>query len=466
MNPRRPSPTPADPTSEGSHKGQVAAPSQFAAQAGYGVGGVLDALTGAVEPELPAWGGTDDAYWMRLALRSAMAAKGRASPNPTVGAVIVKDGALLATGATEPYGQRHAERCAIDAVADRSMLRGATIYTTLEPCAHWGKQPPCADLVASCGFARCVAGIRDPNPSVAGTGLARIRAAGTDIRSGVLRNELLAWHLPYLFPQLAARPLISALALDVSDDHGPHLLLGRHAGWDERDVSRRYRGWLKQRCDLVISEPSLASIAPAALAHEPWRGLLWWDSDARLARMSVAQARDLALRAKDLGIPVGLVCSPHRANAAQLDALLDAGIGHVAPPAGEDAARWLAAWLRDGKLAEFTGGSPRWVLVDDHPRLAAALAAGHALDAVHALHTGAKRSVNHEARASNGDAPGDQTAGKRDAPGDQTAGDRTAGRRDGVAAAMSRIAHHAADGTLISEYYAEHLCAALDATAW
>jgi diaminohydroxyphosphoribosylaminopyrimidine deaminase/5-amino-6-(5-phosphoribosylamino)uracil reductase len=183
--------------------------------------------TKRVDPEPPERAGADDAFWMHHALLSAMAAEGRASPNPTVGAVIVKDGVLIATGATEPYGQRHAERCAIDNVADRTVLRGATIYTTLEPCAHWGKQPPCADLVASCGFERCVVGVQDPNPRVGGAGLERVRAAGAEVLSGVLRNEILTWHLPYLFPylfsQAGGRPLISAFAVDRSDAADPNL---------------------------------------------------------------------------------------------------------------------------------------------------------------------------------------------------------------------------------------------------
>jgi pyrimidine deaminase RibD-like protein len=193
---------------------------------GYGLGGLFGAASEA--------GARDDAYWMRRALLSAMAAEGKASPNPTVGAVIVKDGELIAEGSTEQYGGRHAERCAIDSIADRSVLRGATLYTTLEPCAHWGRQPPCADLVASCGFGRCVAGIRDPNPAVAGTGLARVRHAGTRVSSGVLRNELIAWHLPYLVRRIAGRPLVSLVTTD-----------GRRS---------EYRDRLRSTCDLVITE--------------------------------------------------------------------------------------------------------------------------------------------------------------------------------------------------------------------
>ncbi|RGC68147.1 Riboflavin biosynthesis protein RibD [Micromonospora sp. MW-13] len=415
--------------------------SSFVLAPGYGLGGIVDAILGAVDPSPPPdREDAGDAYWMRRALLAAMAAEGRASPNPTVGAVIVKDGVLIATGATEAYGQRHAERCAIDNVADRALLRGATIYTTLEPCAHWGKQPPCADLVASCGFARCVAGLRDPNPRVHGIGLDRVRAVGTEVRSGVLRNEILAWHLPYLFPYLlppaGGRPLVSALA--VAGD-GAEPLLGRADGWEARDAGRRYRSWLRRKCDLVVTEPSLASVDPVAFARGPWRGVVWWDLGDRLAGMGVAEARELGVRGRELGAPVTLVCTPDRENSAQLDACLRAGIGHLAPPADADPASWLAAAGRNGALAAVTGAPPAWVLVDGHPRLAAALAAGLAVDAVHALHPA-------------------------DAP--PTSGGAAPARPAQPSTDLSPVARVAASGALISEYYLEPLSSALDGTAW
>ncbi|WP_240670287.1 bifunctional diaminohydroxyphosphoribosylaminopyrimidine deaminase/5-amino-6-(5-phosphoribosylamino)uracil reductase RibD [Actinoplanes solisilvae] len=203
----------------------------FAPLPGYGLGGLFEQAEKPGEAR-------DDAYWMRRALLRAMAAEGGASPNPTVGAVIVKDGELIAEGSTERYGGRHAERCAIDNVADRSVLRGATIYTTLEPCAHWGRQPPCADLVATCGFARCVAGLRDPNPEVAGVGLARVRSAGTEVSSGVLRNELIAWHLPYLVQRITGRALVSLIVAEGRDS--------------------AYRARLHELSDLVITDDTTA----------------------------------------------------------------------------------------------------------------------------------------------------------------------------------------------------------------
>jgi diaminohydroxyphosphoribosylaminopyrimidine deaminase/5-amino-6-(5-phosphoribosylamino)uracil reductase len=111
------------------------------------------------------------------ALQLAAAAEGRAYPKPTVGAVVVKDGEIVAEGVTESGG-RHAEVVALDSAGDRA--RGSTMFVTLEPCAHHGTTPPCADRVIADGVARVVVGARDPNPEAAG-GIERLRAAGVEV---------------------------------------------------------------------------------------------------------------------------------------------------------------------------------------------------------------------------------------------------------------------------------------------
>ena len=99
-------------------------------------------------------------------------------PNPTVGAVLVADGAIVGEGVTEPYGGRHGEVVALAAAGDRA--RGATLFVTMEPCAHHGRTPPCVDAILAAGVARVVAGCLDPNPEAAG-GLERLRAAGVEV---------------------------------------------------------------------------------------------------------------------------------------------------------------------------------------------------------------------------------------------------------------------------------------------
>jgi diaminohydroxyphosphoribosylaminopyrimidine deaminase/5-amino-6-(5-phosphoribosylamino)uracil reductase len=111
---------------------------------------------------------------LERALELAAAAPGRAYPKPTVGAVVVAGGEVIGEGVTEPGG-RHGEVVALDAAGERA--RGATLYLTMEPCAHWGTTPPCTERVLEAGVALVVAGSRDPNPEAAG-GLERLRAEG------------------------------------------------------------------------------------------------------------------------------------------------------------------------------------------------------------------------------------------------------------------------------------------------
>ena len=132
----------------------------------------------------------DDNEGMALAL--AWAAKGIyiTAPNPRVGCVIVRDGAVIGAGHTQPAGQAHAEIQALrDAAARGNDVRGATAYVTLEPCSHYGRTPPCSNALVQAGLGRVVAAMLDPNPLVAGRGLAQLEAAGIAVTSGVLAEQ-------------------------------------------------------------------------------------------------------------------------------------------------------------------------------------------------------------------------------------------------------------------------------------
>jgi diaminohydroxyphosphoribosylaminopyrimidine deaminase/5-amino-6-(5-phosphoribosylamino)uracil reductase len=128
-----------------------------------------------------------DDRFMRLALREARKGLGRTSPNPCVGAVIVKDGQVIAKGYHRKAGTPHAEIHALGAA--RQSVRGATMYVTLEPCNHTGRTPPCTKAIVESGLARVVVGLRDPNPLVNGTGMAFLTARGVEVVSGVLEEE-------------------------------------------------------------------------------------------------------------------------------------------------------------------------------------------------------------------------------------------------------------------------------------
>lgn len=131
----------------------------------------------------------NDMKFMRRALQLAALGEGNVSPNPMVGAVIVADGKIIGEGFHRRYSEGHAEVNAVASVADRTMLRGATIYVTLEPCSHFGKTPPCARLLIDSGFKRVVVGIRDPFPKVSGRGIAMLREAGIEVTEGILEEE-------------------------------------------------------------------------------------------------------------------------------------------------------------------------------------------------------------------------------------------------------------------------------------
>jgi diaminohydroxyphosphoribosylaminopyrimidine deaminase/5-amino-6-(5-phosphoribosylamino)uracil reductase len=158
-------------------------------------------------PEEPA--DPEDERWMDLALVHARS--GLPSPNPNVGAVVVKDGELVATGHHERAGADHAETAALKAASTRAA--GATLFVTLEPCNHHGRTPPCTDAIIASKIARVVVGCRDPNPHVEGQGLEALRAAGVAVTLGVrepaCRVQIAPWAkhvttgLPYVSIKLA-----------------------------------------------------------------------------------------------------------------------------------------------------------------------------------------------------------------------------------------------------------------------
>lgn len=126
------------------------------------------------------------------------------SPNPRVGCVLVRDGRIVGEGWHEKAGQPHAEVNALGAAGEQA--RGATAYVTLEPCSHHGRTPPCADALIAAGVARVVAAMTDPNPLVAGQGLARLRAAGIETASGLLENEARELNIGFVSRMTRGRP--------------------------------------------------------------------------------------------------------------------------------------------------------------------------------------------------------------------------------------------------------------------
>jgi len=144
---------------------------------------------------------------MRRALRLAERGRGRVAPNPAVGAVVVRGGRIAGEGWHKALGSAHAECMALTAAGAKS--RGATLYVTLEPCAHWGRTPPCTDKIVAAGIRRCVVAVKDPHPIVNGRGLRTLRAARVRVEVGVLADEAREALGGYWLAHTRARPRVT-----------------------------------------------------------------------------------------------------------------------------------------------------------------------------------------------------------------------------------------------------------------
>ncbi len=154
---------------------------------------------------------------MSRAIEIAQNGLGTTAPNPMVGAVIVHDGQLIGEGFTSPFGGRHAEVNAINSVSDKALLKQATLYVTLEPCSHFGKTPPCADLIIEHKIPSVVVGLLDPHEKVAGQGIEKLRNAGVEVVTGLLEAECRDHHKRFLTFHEKKRPYIILKWAETAD---------------------------------------------------------------------------------------------------------------------------------------------------------------------------------------------------------------------------------------------------------
>ncbi|WP_238384220.1 bifunctional diaminohydroxyphosphoribosylaminopyrimidine deaminase/5-amino-6-(5-phosphoribosylamino)uracil reductase RibD [Teichococcus vastitatis] len=231
-----------------------------------------------------------DVAHMRAALALAARGVGNTWPNPSVGCVIVKNGAVVGRGWTAPGGRPHAETEALRRAGEAA--RGATVYVTLEPCCHWGRTPPCTDALIAAGVARVVVALRDPDPRVDGAGLGRLAAAGVALTVGVLEAEArsvnegflkrLARNLPMLTLKLATT-LDGRIATRSGESQwitGPaarraaHVLRGRHDAVlvgsgtvlaDDPELSCRIAGYAPVPTVRVVADARLRTPPEARL---------------------------------------------------------------------------------------------------------------------------------------------------------------------------------------------------------
>ena len=298
---------------------------------------------------------------MAVALGLARRGLGRVWPNPSVGCVIVKDGRVVGRGWTQPGGRPHAESEALRRAGEAA--RDATAYVSLEPCAHHGKTPPCADALIEAGIARAVVAIEDPDPRVAGRGLERMRGAGIKVVTGVGHDAAGALNAGFFMRVEDARPLFTLKTASTLDGR-----IATHTGesqWITGEPARARGHALRASADAVVvgigtalaDDPRLDCRLPGLADRSPVRIVV--DSRFRLPLTSrlVRTARErptwlLTLAGQD---------ERHRA-------FVDAGIEviEVAPDADGNLD------LADGALALGERGLTR-VLVEGGGRLAAGL---------------------------------------------------------------------------------------------
>jgi diaminohydroxyphosphoribosylaminopyrimidine deaminase/5-amino-6-(5-phosphoribosylamino)uracil reductase len=194
---------------------------------------------------------SNDTDAMRAALDQAAKGLFLTSPNPRVGCVIVRDGQIIASGHTQRAGEAHAEIEALRDAASRGIdVRGATMYVTLEPCSHHGRTPPCTEALIAAGVGRVVAAIEDPNPLVAGKGIAQLRAAGMKVDTGVLSDESREINIGFFHRMQRGRPWVR-LKIAASLDGGTALLNGQ-SQWITSSAARDDgHAWRARACAIM-----------------------------------------------------------------------------------------------------------------------------------------------------------------------------------------------------------------------
>jgi diaminohydroxyphosphoribosylaminopyrimidine deaminase/5-amino-6-(5-phosphoribosylamino)uracil reductase len=222
---------------------------------------------------------------MRLALAEARKGLGRTSPNPAVGAVVVKNGSIVAKGYHHKAGTPHAEVNALRQAG--SSAHGADLYVTLEPCNHTGRTPPCTEAILAAGVARVVVGMPDPNPAVIGNGAAYLRTRGVAVVTGVLEKECRRINRPFSKHVMTGLPWVT-MKVGMSLDGRIATACG-HSRWITNDESRQQVHRLRDRVDAILigigtllaDDPALTTRLPTGRGRDPQRIIL--DTNLRMS---------------------------------------------------------------------------------------------------------------------------------------------------------------------------------------
>jgi diaminohydroxyphosphoribosylaminopyrimidine deaminase/5-amino-6-(5-phosphoribosylamino)uracil reductase len=245
-----------------------------------------------------------DEHMMAIAVAMARRGLGQSAPNPAVGAVIAdrETGEVIARGWTQRGGRPHAETEAIRRAGARA--RGTAMYVTLEPCAHQGVTPPCANAIIAAGIGRVVAGIEDPDPRTAGQGFARLREAGVEVVCGVLAEEARWVTLGHVLRVTSQRPFVQVKIAVAADGSVPRGQGGRPA-WVTEAHARAVGQRLRAEADAILvgartvrdDDPELTCRLPGLASRSPVRVILSRNLDLPLAAKLVLSARPVAVLA-------------------------------------------------------------------------------------------------------------------------------------------------------------------------
>lgn len=305
----------------------------------------------------------EPAHWMARALQLAALGTYTTFPNPRVGCVIVREGRIVGEGWHERAGQPHAETRALAQAGERA--RGADAYVTLEPCAHHGRTPPCTDALLHAGVRRVWAAMEDPNPLVCGRGIARLRAAGVEVHTGLLEQPARALNRGFVSRMAHGRPYL-VLKLATSLD-GRTAMASGESRWITGAAARRDVHRLRAACGAVLTtsataladDPALSVRLDAddpAMARQPDRIVL--DRQARVparARIWAPGARRLRITAVD---------------APAIDGVVSIDLGR----------RQTGGCTLAAAIAELANFEVNEVLVESGPRFAGALLQAQLVD--------------------------------------------------------------------------------------
>jgi diaminohydroxyphosphoribosylaminopyrimidine deaminase/5-amino-6-(5-phosphoribosylamino)uracil reductase len=239
-----------------------------------------------------------DRHMMRAALALARRGLGTVWPNPAVGCVLVNQGRVVGRGWTQPGGRPHAETEAIAQAGEAA--RGATAYVTLEPCAHWGRTPPCAEALIASGVARVIAAIEDPDPRVSGGGLALLRGAGISVESGLCADMAAEINAGFFSRVRSGRPMVT-LKLATSLD-GRIATASGESRWITGPAARERTHLLRATHDAILvgaatvlaDDPQLTCRLPGLDHRSPVRVALDRNLAIPPAARLVTEARQVA----------------------------------------------------------------------------------------------------------------------------------------------------------------------------